>query len=495
MAFKSMRDFVTSLEAADQLRRVDLPLDARRGSTELQALMRYLHQENGPALMLENLQGDYQAQAPVLFNPFGSRERSAAMLGQPDWASARRFHGEVLESRHRWVDPVIVDGQGAPCKEVVIRDVDLRRDLPQPFLGKEGASYVTGAIVVTKDPETGARNVGWYRLASFVGASHPLGGSYAEERIRRDLGGFFWWNPPMSGIGGHIFKAFRAGKRLEIACAVMCQPAVHMAAATSAPADCDEYALAGGLAGAPVELVRCETVDLEVPATAEYIIEGEMLPGEQEAVGWHSNPMGYYDEAHFLPIMRVNCITRRRDPMWYATLEMVPPFDHMYLGLLPIEGELLQNLQQRIPQVTDVVVTPNISYVIQVGVDGGDKPFPGFGRHVIHAVWGSGGRWARSAKMVIVVGPDVDPRNWEDIEWAIMTRVQPVSDIIMDPAGPAMLLDPSPAKNAQGAASISEQFGIDALIKVPERHASYSPVSNATSAEVEAIRAKLKGLL
>ena len=240
--------------------------------------------------------------------------------------------------------------------------------------------------------------------------------------------------------------------------------------------------------------MQCETVDLQVPANAEWVIEGHVVPERQEYVGWHSNWIGYYDEAHLLPLMEVSCITRRRDAMWYATVEMMPPFDHVYLGVMTVEVELLKDLQARIPEVKDVATTPNFSFVVQLSVDGAAKPFPGFGRHVLHAVWGAGGRWARSAKMVIVVGPDVDPRDWGAIEWAIMTRVQPVSDIVMNPSGPAQLLDPSLPKNAQGAGSLSEQFGIDATIKVPERHDSYPEVSIADEAQVAALAKRLAGL-
>lgn len=494
-----MRRFLAALESAGALRRIDAPLRARRGSTELQALMRLLHGPSGPsgpALQLDDVDGLNTRGVPLIFNPFGSRERAAMTLGCDSWSEARERHARLISDRSTWREPVLIDRSDAPCKEVVLHDVDLRRDLPHVWFGREGAAYVTGAVVVTRDPDSGERNVGWYRLASFVDAVSPGDGSvYSEDLARRCLAGFFWWNPPMSGIGRHIAAAVRAGRPLELACAVLCAPSVHVAAATSLPQGADELAFAGAIEGRPIELVRCETVDLDVPAECEWVIEGRMMPGVEQPVGWHSNPVGYYDEAHLLPVFEVSCITRRRDPLWYATVEMVPPFDHMYLGLLPIEGELLQDLRARIPEVQDVVVTPNLAYVVQVACDGARKPYPGFGRHVIHAVWGAGGRWARSAKMVIVVGPDVDPRDWASIEWAIMTRVQPVSDILLDPTGPAMLLDPSPSKNAQGVASLSERFGIDATIKVPERHTSYPPTSNAEAVDVAWLAARLAGKL
>src|SRR5690606_2794916 len=120
--------------------------------------------------------------------------------------------------------------------------------------------------------------------------------------------------------------------------------------------------------GAPVELVKCETVDLEVPATAEFVIEGVFRPENlpQEIIGWHSNSVGYYDKHQIFPLFDITCITHRKDPLWYATMEMMPPFDHNYLALMPVEGEILADLQRKIPEVNDVVVTPNMTYVVQL---------------------------------------------------------------------------------------------------------------------------------
>ena len=496
MPFQDMRAFVEFLEQDDQLRRLDVPLRARRGDTELQALMRLLHSgSDGPALVLNKVEGVGREEVGTLFNIFGSRERVANAIGEKTWHDARTKHATLAADPSQWIKPNMVDAGDAPCKDVIIKDVDVARDLPNHWFGKEGPAYITGAVIVTKDVETGERNVGWYRLTSFVDATHPFGESYDASRAKADLAGFFWWNPPMSGIGVHIAKANAAGRPLEVACAVMCDPTIHVAAATGLPFGADEFDFAGALNGAPVDLVKCETVDLEVPASAEWVIEGEMIPGQEEPIGWHSNPVGYYDRAHILPIMRANCITHRKDPLWYSTMEMVPPFDHNYLGLLTIEGELASDIQSKIPEIKDVLVTPNLCYIVQLSVDGAAKPHPDFGKYVIHAVWGAAGRWARSAKTVIVVGPDVDPANWAQIDWAIQTRVQPYSDVIINRTGPAMLLDPSATRNEQGAASISEQMGIDATIKVPERFSEYAEVSDASNEDVAAIAKKVGDLL
>lgn len=497
MSNADMRGFLQQLEQEGQLKRIGAPLSVKRGNEDMQPLMRYVCDHGGPALVLDNLPDSNRPDVPMIFNPFGTRERTALTIGERDWRAAKIKHADLAADPERWVAPRVVPRDAAPCKQVVIRepDIDITHQLPHVWFGKEGPSYICGAITVSHDIETGLRNVGWYRLAQFMDASHPLGGSYPASRNKTDLACFFWWNPPMSQVGLHTAKAAKAGQRLQVAFAVMCPPAVHVAAATGLPYGADEYAFAGALAGAPVELVKCETSDLEVPAAAEYVIEAEIHTDELEAIGWHSNPVGYYDRAQTFPIARVKCITHRRQPMWYGTMEMVPPFDHNWMALLPVEGELLGDLRRKIPEVNDVAVTPNMAYVVQLSVDGAAKPHPEFGKYVLHAVWGAAGRWARTAKLVIVVGPDVDPYDWKQIEWAIMSRVQPLSDTILNRSGQAFVLDISPTKSGQGGAATSEQMGIDATIKVPERHSEYPEVSNATPQQVAALRDKLKGVL
>jgi 4-hydroxy-3-polyprenylbenzoate decarboxylase len=160
--------------------------------------------------------------------------------------------------------------------------------------------------------------------------------------------------------------------------------------------------------------------------------------------------------------------------------------------MLPVESELLSDLQQKIPEVDDVVVTPAMTVIVRLNVDGATKPHPYFGKYILHAVWGASGRWGRTAKLVIVVGPDVNPYDWNQVEWAIMSRVQPYSDTIINRTGQAFVDDPSAPRFAQGVPMESEQMGIDATIKVPERFDDYPEVSQADPAEVQAIANKLQ---
>jgi len=497
MPYKDMREFLGALEKKGQLKQIDVPIKAAHGDNELQALMRLLCQNDGPAAMLNNLEGYNRPDVPLIFNPFGTRERTAMMIDCTDPLEMKKKHAQVLTDQSCWHAPVIVEKDKAPCKEVIIKkeDISLDKDLPHVFFGKEAASYITGGLGITKDPETGDTNMGCYRITQLWNAVHPKGEEYPEEQQKKQLSVFAFWNPPMSHIGLHLARATAMGKPLEVAFALQCDPALHMAGATSVPFGKSEIDFAGGLRGEAVELVQCETVDLQVPATAEYIIEGVFIPNAETIIGNHSNPVGYYDAIQVFPLFEVTCITHRKNPLWYATMEMIPPFDHNYQALVPVEGEILADLQRKIPEVEDVVVTPNMTYVVQLNVDGGRKPHAEFGKYVLHAVWGSAGRWGRTAKIVIVVGPDVDPYDMDSIEWAIATRVQPAEDTIINQSGQAFLLDPSATKGHHGFPVVGSQLGIDATMKVPERFDTYQEVSMPTPEEVASIADKLKDVL
>lgn len=497
MPYKDMREFLDVLDKEGQLKSIDVPIKAAHGDNELQALMRLLCQNDGPAAMLNNLEGYNKPDVPVIFNPFGTRERTAMMIDCTDPLEMKKKHAAVLSDPACWKKPVVIDKDKAPCKEVIIKeeDISLDKDLPHVFFGKEAASYITGGLGITKDPEDGSVNMGCYRITQLWNAVHPLGEEYPEEVQKKELSVFCFWNPPMSHIGLHLAKATAMGKPLEVAFAMQCDPALHMAGATSVPFGQDEIEFAGGLRGEAVELVKCETVDLEVPATAEYIIEGVFIPESETTIGNHSNPVGYYDAVQVFPRFKVTAITHRKNPLWYATMEMVPPFDHNYQALVPVEGEILADLQRKIPEVADVVVTPNMTYIVQLSKDGADKPHAEFGKYVLHAVWGSAGRWGRTAKIVIVVGPDVDPYDMDSVEWAIATRVQPAEDSIINESAQAFVLDPSAPKGHHGFPVTGSQIGIDATMKVPERFESYQEVSLPTAEEVASIATKLKGII
>lgn len=493
--YDSIRDYLNELEKRGELKKIDAPIKVGRDDTELDSLTRYLQNTNGPAVLLTNPLGINTPGIPLLINLFGSRKRAALALGEETTQAARSK--SIRAQTEAWPEPVVVKNgkKRVACKDVIIKgnDIDLRRDFPKVWFYGERQVYLTSGLTVSKDPVTGTKNMGWYRYGMLD--KDPEGKQLPAEIQKRYLTAYVWWNPPITDIGRHFAKAVHKGQPLQVAIALTCDPALHIAGGTSIPTGKFEAAFAGALRnGHPVEMVKCETVDLEVPTGAEWIIEGEILPNRQEFDGPHGNYFGYYDPAFTLPLMKVNCITRRKDAMIYFTYEMKPPFDHAYVADLQISAELMGELQPRFPEVKELAIHPlgwgNI-YVLQLSVDGAQKPAFEYGRFVIHAVWGSGGRWARMAKVVIVVGPDIDPFDMDEVTWAISTRVQPISDVIVNRRG-AALLDPSAPVGLQGNRPVSEQIGIDATIKVPERFTEYPEIAEAPADRVADVKKKLK---
>lgn len=491
VAYPGFRDFLAVLEREGEIVTIDAPIDVTRENTELDALTRHLQNTNGPAVILTNCVGLNMPGIPIINNLFGSRKRVAMALGEtnPKLAGAKN----IAARNSAWPDPVVLPHRNVPCKEVVIKgdDIDLRRDLPKMWYQGERQVYITTGLTFTKDPENGANNMGWYRYGMLD--LDPEGKPYPEELQKRCVTAYVWWNPPITDIGLHFYKAVQMGKPLEVAIAFQNDPALWIAGGTTVPSGKWEAAFAGALRGAPVELVKCETVDLEVPASCEWVIEGEILPGTEEVDGPHGNYLGYYDPEFMLPLLKVNCITRKRETMLWSTYEMMPPFDHAYIAEAQITAEIMAEIMPRFPHVQDLAIHPvgwgNV-YVVQLSVDGANKPAYEYGRFVIHAVWGSTSRWARQAKWVIVVGPDVDPFDMDQVTWALATRVQPITDVILNPKG-ASLLDPSAPRGPQGNTPVSEQIGIDATIKVPERFTDYPAVADAPAHLVAQVRAKL----
>jgi UbiD family decarboxylase len=502
--YNDMRDFLEVLERKRDLKRINVPINCSKGKTELDSLIRCVQLDfNSPALFLENLKGCNVPETPLVLNLLGSRERTAlAIAGVEDWVEAKNRVANALNNPRKWVNPEIVPKKEAPCKEVIIPEekVDLDKHVPHIWFGGEGNAYITCCLSVSKDPETGSLNLGWYRYA--ILDFDPDGKAFPEELRKKHLGGFIWWNPPASHIGLHYAKAVKIGKPLEVAIAGYCDPTTQVTSSISIPYaihSWDTLALSGMLRNRPVKIVECETVDLYVPASAEWVIEGEVIPGEEVRVGPHANCVGFWDEEFKVPVVRVKCITHRKKPIWHGAYETVPPFDHSFLDALGNECELLAELKTKFTQVKDVVVHPptrSIFYVIQVSTDI-DKPYVDFGKSIIHAVWGSTSRFARMAKYVIVVGPDVDPYNLEKVIWAMSFRAQPISDSLLNNSGPAHIMDPSAPLGPQGTRLRSEQMGIDATTKVPERFLKYPRVAEPLIERpktIEKIRKKISPL-
>jgi len=487
--YNDIRDFLAAFEAIGKLKRITTRIKCGWPGSELAELSRYILNEDIGPVLLENLDGYNMPDIPLILNLFGSPEKTAMTIGAKSWPEAVEKQTKIMKCT--WPEPNIVDT--GPCKEIKIdeQDVDLSAQVPKVWF-TEGQSWVTGLVSVTSDPETGERNVGWYRYGFYD--NHPNTDTpYDEEKRKKCLQGYIYWNPPMSQIGKHFAKAVKKGKPLEVAIAGPCDPAIHVASCTDLPIGSDEFAFAGALRGGPVDLVRCETVDLCVPAGSEWVLEGEVIPGTDEPNWGHAHGMGYMDFGYILPMIKIKCITRRENPLWYATTEGKPPWDHQYIIFL--NRYLFEKVREIIPEVKDIAMpAPGIT-VVQLSVDGAERE-PEIGKRVINTLW-SIPRMPGVFKFVVVVGPDINPYDMQDVGWALWSRCQPIRDSVFQKVF-AMCEDPSVPGECEGPQKTKmtgEVVGFDATIKVPEHYSRFQEVVEPSRQSVENIAAKVQGEL
>ncbi|HHW13338.1 MAG TPA: menaquinone biosynthesis decarboxylase, partial [Firmicutes bacterium] len=324
-----------------------------------------------------------------------------------------------------------------PCQEVVQDQVDLFR-LPvlQCWPGDAGR-FITLPLVFTRDPATGRRNVGMYRLQLFDGRTTGM-----------------HWHIHKDGAANHR-RAEAEGKRLEVAVALGGDPALTYAATAPLPRGVDERLFAGFLRKKPVELVKCKTVDLEVPAEAEIILEGYVDPQERRTEGPFGDHTGYYSLADEYPVFHVTAVTHRRDAVYPATIVGRPPMEDAFFGLAT-ERIFLPLLQLQLPEVVDYHL-PVAGVFHNCAIISIRKQFPGHAQKVMHAVWGMG--QMMYTKFVIVVDEDVNVHDPYEVVWKAMNHVDPGRDITIV-KGPIETLD-----HAAPLPRYGTKMGVDATRK------------------------------
>ncbi|HYF93997.1 MAG TPA: UbiD family decarboxylase [Symbiobacteriaceae bacterium] len=477
MGYKDLRSYLAALEAQGLLVRVDRPINK---DTELMPLVRWqyrgLSEEQRKAFLFTNVHGSGGTQyaGAVAVSALGaSRQVYAAALGCP-----------VSEIRDTWLKltaqrtaPVMVDAAGAPCKEVILRGDDLtaqdggmaRFPIPISTPGFDPAPYITSGHWVTKDPDTGIRNVGNYR-----------GMVKAPNRAGIQL-------IPTQHVGIHFTKCQQRGKHLEAAIVIGAAPAIAMAAVAKIPYGVDEYEVAGSLMGAPVELVKCETVDLEVPASAEIVLEGYIRTDEWEPEAPFGEYTGYLGERRYHPIFEITCITHRRDPVAQAFISQFPPSESSKVRGIANEAvyyDLLVN-HANIPSVTDVAFPEEAAaqHMVVIQMDKRNKAEPWQAMHACNALDPTYG------KIAVVVDTDVNPRDITSIVWAIFTRSQPNRDwrIISNKAS---MLDPSAAPPNAPPSQLwyPDPDGAGGVMIDATRKWDYAPVSLPKQAFMENAR-------
>jgi 4-hydroxy-3-polyprenylbenzoate decarboxylase len=447
MAFRDLREFLSALDARGELKRIAAPVSAELEAAEIADRT---VKSGGPALLFENVRGH---SVPLAMNLFGTMERMCLALGVASLEEIAERMKEVIEPEipsnfleklkmlpklARLADFVPKTVASAPCQEVVEADRPSLSFLPvvKTWPG-DGGPFLTLPLVFTNDPVTGRRNVGMYRMHVY------------DETTT----GMHWH---LHKGGAQHYRGFRRRKeRMPVAVALGGDPATLYAATAPLPEDVDEMLFAGFLRKEPVELVRCKTCDIEVPAHAEAILEGYVDPGELRVEGPFGDHTGYYSLADAYPVFHLTCVTRRKAPIYPATIVGKPPMEDVYLGKAT-ERIFLPLLRKIVPEVVDMNlpiegIFHNFAFVSI------DKRYPGHARKVMSAVWGLG--LLMFSKFVVVFDADVNIQDLSEVLWRIGNNVDPKRDVMIV-EGPVDALE-----HASPLPHYGSKMGIDATRK------------------------------
>lgn len=425
MPFTDLRQFLAVLEERGDLVRIRQEVDPKY---EIAAYIRKTSDAGGPALLFERVKG---SSLPVVGGIFAHRRRAVLALDATPEGAVDKFNDGITH-----LLPTRRVAKGA-CQEVVHRgqDADLTR-LPIPtYSAKDCNPYITAGLVVSQDPETGSKNASIYRLEMKDGrrlgilcsANHHLAIQLAKAEASPDKSG------------------------LEVAIVLGPSPATLMASQWEAPYGVDELTLAGALHGQPIEVVKCQTVDLEVPAAAEIVIEGRILPGVREMEGPFGEYTGYYTDVSPKPVIEVTAITHRKDAIYQALLTGVPTTENHVIKMVPLEASYYTMLKSRFPGVK-AVHFPGAGGAGLMAVVSIRQVIAHEARSVLMAMLS-----APRNKVVIVVDDDIDVYNLEQVMWAVCTRAQPDKDMVTVPRLVGGYLDPSSAERDSNCC-----LGIDA---------------------------------
>jgi len=455
--YKDLRDFIALLEERGQLVRIKQEIDPYLEMTEISD--RTL-KAGGPALLFENAKG---YSYPVLTNLFGTAERVALGMGQQE-VSALREVGKVLAMlkepeppkgmRDAWqklpvykqvlnMGPKVV--KKAPCQQFVIKgdQVDLTTLPIQTCWPGDAGPLVTWPLVITRGPEKERQNLGIYR----------------QQLIGKNKLIMRWLSHRGGALDFQDWKKVHPGEPFPIAVALGADPATILGAVTPVPDTLSEYAFAGLLRGDKTEVVQCINSDLQVPASAEFILEGYIYPDEMADEGPFGDHTGYYNEVDQFPVFTVETITHRENPIYHSTYTGRPPDEPAILGVA-LNEVFVPILQKQFPEIVDFYLPPEgCSYRMAVVTI--KKQYPGHAKRIMLGVW-SFLRQFMYTKFVIVCDDDINARDWEDVIWAITTRMDPSRDTVMIENTPIDYLD-----FASPVSGLGSKMGLDATNKWP----------------------------
>ncbi len=465
MKYADLRDFIAQLEKRALLKRISVEVDPRLEMTEI--CDRVL-KAGGPALLFENPKGH---SIPVLGNLFGTAERVALGMGEESVAALREV-GKLLAFlkepnppkglKDAWQNtrPVFMqvmhmapkERASAPCQEIVWegKDVDLSRLPVQTCWPGDVAPLITWGLTVTRGPLKARQNLGIYR----------------QQVIARNKVIMRWLAHRGGALDFRDHATKHPGTPFPIAVALGADPATMVGAVTPVPDSLSEYQFAGLLRGARTEIVKCMTHDLQVPASAEIVLEGYIRPDAADPSGYETalegpfgDHTGYYNEVERFPVLTIECITMRRSPIYHSTYTGKPPDEPAVLGVA-LNEVFVPLLQKQFPEIADFYLPPEgCSY--RLAVVSMKKQYPGHAKRVMFGVW-SFLRQFMYTKIIVVTDDDVNVRDWKEVIWALTTRV--------DPARDALIVDNTPIDYLDFASPVSglgSKMGIDATHKWP----------------------------
>lgn len=429
--FEDLRGYLSYLEEQGQLLRVKEEVEAK---FEIAAGIRKTSDVEGPALLFENVKGFPGWR--VLGGLFATRKLVALGLGVSQDQMLERY----LTLEDKRIPPEMVSS--GPVKEIkwTGAQVDLSKLPIVTHARKDCGPYVTIGVQVGKDPETHIRNLSIHRML-------VLG----KDKLSL-------WAPADHHLGRMILKAEEKNRGLEVATAIGVEPSLVIGSQAKVPYGIDEYYVAGGLRGAPVQLTKCETIDVEVPASAEIVIEGVTIPGERVADGPYGEYPGCYSEAKQAPVLKVTAITMRKNPIYQTALTGMPVTENHTLIEYGNAAVVYREVKKIVPEVRAVNMTPGGTFRHHVVVSI-KKRAENEGRNVILALLAMG----IGLKQVIVVDHDIDPFDPMQVEWAMATRFQADKDAIIVPRIACSTLDPSCPENR-----VTAGLGIDATAPMKE---------------------------
>jgi 4-hydroxy-3-polyprenylbenzoate decarboxylase len=506
LAYDDLRDWIRALEKQGELKRIGEEVSADLEITEITDRVSKAaagpYAPGGPALLFENVKG--HAGQKVLMNQFGSEKRMALALGVDHLDEvAGRITGLMnVKAPQGMLDklkmlpqlgalagmfPKTVHAKDAACKEVIRREgFDLAWFPVLKCWPHDGGRFITLPCVHTRDPRTGKRNIGMYRMQLYDGQTtgmhwqrQKVAAEHYREALRRAAAADAEARGEMSpqaarvaamaesaggaaaiadgSIGGlpQVALGNAKGSRLEVAVAIGTDPATTFSAIVPAPPEVEEFLIAGFLRGKPVEIVKCETVDLEVPAHAEIVLEGYVDVGELRAEGPFGDHTGFYTLTDNYPVFHLTCITHRKEPIYAATIVGKPPMEDAWMGKA-VERIFLPAMKMTIPELVDINL-PVEAVFHNLMIVSIRKSYPGQARKVMNAIWALG--QAMFTKCIVVVDEDCDVHNIPEVVLRVANNIDPERDVQFT-LGPVDSLD-----HASRLPDYGSKMGIDATRK------------------------------